>query len=179
MSTLTGEQLVGQEKMVTQDSIFAAINPKTGMPLPTMFHEATALEVDKAVQLAEKAFPIYKQKSPTEIADFLEQIAEEILNLGETLIERAMLETALPQGRLQGERGRTMNQLKLFAEVVREGSWVDARIDRAIPDRQPAPCSERDETCGQAWLGRMGDNPLRAGHRGDLRRRRSVWRRSG
>ena len=55
------------------------------------------------------------------------------MNLGDTLIERCMQETALPEGRLKGERGRTVNQLKLFAKVVREGSWVDARIDTAQP----------------------------------------------
>jgi len=64
------------------------------------------------------------------------------LNLGDALLERCHLETALPMGRLQGERGRTMNQLKLFASVVREGSWVDARIDTAIPDRSPFPKSD-------------------------------------
>lgn len=139
MPAITGNHLIGNQKSATTNSTFTAINPKTGMPLPVIFHEATEPEVNQAVQVAEKAFPIYSQKSPAEIATFLEQIAEEILNLGDTLIERAMAETALPQGRLQGERGRTMNQLKLFASVVRDGSWVDARIDNAIPDRQPFP----------------------------------------
>ncbi len=139
MPAITGNHLIGNQKLATSSATFTAINPKTGTPLPAMFYEATEKEVDQAVQLAEKAFPIYSQKSPEEIATFLEQIAEEILNLGDTLVERAMAETALPQGRIQGERGRTMNQLKLFASVVREGSWVDARIDNAVPDRQPAP----------------------------------------
>ena len=139
MLNITGNHLIGNQKSATNTATFTAINPKEGTPLPTLFYEATEREVNQAVQLAEKAFPIYSQKSPEEIATFLEQIAEEILNLGDALIHRAMEETALPQGRLQGERGRTMNQLKLFAAVVREGSWVDARIDNAIPDRQPAP----------------------------------------
>ncbi len=139
MLTITGNHLIGHQKSAANAATFTAINPKTGTPLDGMFQEATQQEVDQAVQLAEKAFIEYSQKSPAAIASFLDQIAEEILNLGDTLIERAMAETALPQGRLQGERGRTMNQLKLFATVVREGSWVDARIDNALPDRQPAP----------------------------------------
>ncbi len=72
-------------------------------------------------------------------ADFLDRIAEEILALGDALIERCGLESGLPPGRLTGERGRTMNQLRLFAEVLREGSWVEARIDPALPDRTPIP----------------------------------------
>lgn len=139
MSKITGNHLIGNQKTATNTATFAAINPATGTPLSVIFHEASELEVAQAVTLAERAFPIYKQKTPEEIANFLEKIAEEIFNLGDTLIERAMQETALPQGRLQGERGRTTNQLKLFASVVREGSWVDARIDNALPNRQPAP----------------------------------------
>src|SRR5690606_14382611 len=59
--------------------------------------------------------------------------------LGDTLIERTTLETGLPAARIVGERGRTCAQLRLFAATVREGSWVDARIDTALPERQPVP----------------------------------------
>src|SRR3974390_720449 len=59
--------------------------------------------------------------------------------LGDDLIQRGHLETGLPEARLTGERARTVGQLKLFAQLAREGSWVDARIDHAIPDRQPVP----------------------------------------
>ena len=69
----------------------------------------------------------------------LNQIAEEILALGDTLLERCHLETALPMGRLQGERGRTVGQIRLFAGVVKEGNWVDARIDTGDPSRKPIP----------------------------------------
>ncbi len=72
-------------------------------------------------------------------AAFLEHIADEIMGLGDTLIERAHAETALPAARLTGERARSVNQLKMFAAAARDGSWVDARIDRALPDRQPLP----------------------------------------
>ena len=82
---------------------------------------------------------IYRQRTSLERAQFLERIAAEIEALGDALIERANAETALPAARLSGERARTCGQLRLFAQTVREGSWVDARIDTALPDRQPLP----------------------------------------
>jgi NADP-dependent aldehyde dehydrogenase len=118
---------------------FYAINPHTNQQLEGEFENTTPKDVDKAVQKATSAFAIYRKKEKSEIASFLEQIAEEIINLGNTLIERCHLETGLPIARLEGERGRTVNQLKLFATVIREGSWVDARIDTALPDRSPLP----------------------------------------
>ncbi|MEM6805478.1 MAG: aldehyde dehydrogenase (NADP(+)), partial [Bacteroidota bacterium] len=136
---LLGTQFIGNKTSQESGQKFYGINPKTGESLVGAFTEATEEEVDQAVHAAEEAFIAYRDTSPEARAKFLEQIAEEILALGDTLIERAMAETALPQGRLQGERGRTMNQMKLFAQVVREGSWVDARIETAIPDRQPFP----------------------------------------
>jgi alpha-ketoglutaric semialdehyde dehydrogenase len=66
-------------------------------------------------------------------------VAEEIMALGQPLLERCAEETALPGPRLVSERGRTVNQLRMFAELVREGSWVDARLDTPIPDREPIP----------------------------------------
>ncbi len=137
--SLTGQQLIGysQSKQGTQS--FTGINPKTNEALSPVFYEATTHEVDTAVQKASDAFATYRAKTGQEKAAFLEKIAEEILAIGDELIETASLETALPLARLQGERGRTVGQLKLFAEMLREGSWVDARIDTAQPDRQPAP----------------------------------------
>lgn len=119
--------------------IFYAINPANNAPLEGAYHNATDTEIDEAVQKAVTAFDVYRKKNNNEIADFLRQIADELLALGDALLERCHLETALPLARLRGERGRTMNQLKLFAEVVQEGSWVDARIDTAVPDRSPFP----------------------------------------
>jgi NADP-dependent aldehyde dehydrogenase len=89
--------------------------------------------------LAEQAFEEYRKQPPEKVAGFLEQIAQEIDLLGDELIQRANAETALPEARLTGERLRTVNQLKMFAQIVREGSWVEARIDRAMPDRKPIP----------------------------------------
>jgi alpha-ketoglutaric semialdehyde dehydrogenase len=116
-----------------------SFSPVTLDHLPGEFAVNNAEEVNAAVEKAAAAFGLYKAKSPEEKAVFLETIAEEILALGDELIQRAMLETGLPEGRLVGERGRTTGQLKLFSELLREGSWVEAVIDTALPDRKPLP----------------------------------------
>src|SRR5208283_4154828 len=69
----------------------------------------------------------------------LESIADEIGALGDALVERAALESGLSKERLTGERARTVNQLRMFAALVKEGSYLDARIDTALPDRKPLP----------------------------------------
>ncbi|MFV8341257.1 aldehyde dehydrogenase (NADP(+)) [Flavobacterium sp. XS2P39] len=121
---------------------FYAINPANNEQLVGEFINPTESQIDATVQKAQEAFAIYRKKDKDSIADFLDCIGDEILNLGDALLERCHLETALPLARLQGERGRTVGQLKLFASVVREGSWVDARIDTAVPDRLPLPKSD-------------------------------------
>lgn len=118
---------------------FQAISPIDNQLLSGEFPIASQAEIDKVVKQANQAFESFQKKSPEEIAAFLDQAATEIENLGDELLERCHLETALPLGRLTGERGRTCNQLRLFASVVREGSWLDARIDTAQPDRKPFP----------------------------------------
>ena len=137
--TISGKQLIGETESAEGSIHFQARNPATGEALPIVFTEAIGNEVKQAVAVAEAAFPSYRDLTNEDRASFLEAIADEILDLGDTLLHRAMEETSLPLGRLTGERGRTMNQLKLFAKVVREGSWVDARIDTAQPDRKPFP----------------------------------------
>ena len=121
---------------------FYAINPTDDKALKGAFPVAKEDRINEVVQKATTAFNTYRKKDQNSIAAFLDQIADEILNLGDALLDRCHLETGLPIARLKGERGRTMNQLKLFATVVREGSWVDARIDTAIPDRVPVPKSD-------------------------------------
>ncbi len=101
--------------------------------------DATLADISTAVSNAADAAPAYAALTPAARAAFLEKIAEELLALGDPLIETAQRETNLPRPRLEGERGRTVGQLRLFASVVREGSWVDARIDPALPSRQPLP----------------------------------------
>ncbi|MBX9888607.1 MAG: aldehyde dehydrogenase (NADP(+)) [Flavobacteriaceae bacterium] len=118
---------------------FQAANPTNRKLLDGTFANTSSEEIDAVLKNATKAFETYRKKDSTEIANFLDAIADGIINLGDALLERCHQETALPLARLQGERGRTVNQLKLFATTVREGSWVDARIDTAIADRLPLP----------------------------------------
>lgn len=136
---LTGEQIIGFSFSRQGTASFHGVNPIDGTALEPLYYEATALEVDRAFRIAQQAFRVYRKKKPAEKALFLERIADEILALGDDLIYRCMAETALPEARLMGERVRTLNQLKLFVQVLREGSWVEARVDTAIPDRQPVP----------------------------------------
>jgi NADP-dependent aldehyde dehydrogenase len=136
---LTGAQYIGQRSSSLGKETFHGIDPRTGNDLGAVFHEATEDEVNQAAELAEEAFLIYRNKPASKRAEFLEAIAEEISELGHQLMQQAESETSLPFPRLKGECGRTMNQLRLFAEVLRDGSWVDARIDTALPDREPIP----------------------------------------
>jgi NADP-dependent aldehyde dehydrogenase len=136
---LTGLNLIGNKESGIGSKTFSAKNPATLEDLDIIFHEATPAEAAEAVLKAKVAFPLYKAKSSEAKAVFLETIADSILGLGDELIKRCMLETALPMARLNGERMRTVTQLRLFASVVREGSWIDARIDTGIPGRLPAP----------------------------------------
>ena len=81
----------------------------------------------------------YRMPAATERAAFLRKIGEEIDALGEELLTVCVEETGLGRDRLAGERARTVNQLRMFANLIEEGSWVDARIDTAQPDRKPVP----------------------------------------
>ena len=107
--------------------------------MSSLHPDATPAELSAAVIRAAEAAPTLATLAPATRAAFLEAIAEELLALGDALIETAMRESHLPRPRLEGERGRTVGQLRLFATVVREGSWVDARIDPALPQRTPLP----------------------------------------
>ena len=137
--TLHGKNLIGQNPSNASDETFSASDPATGKNLEPSFHEGTTGEVDAALRLAADVFEIYRELDAERRAIFLEHAAEQIMALGVDLIERASAETGLPPARIDSERGRTVNQLKMFAQVIREGSWVEARIDTAIPDRKPIP----------------------------------------
>jgi NADP-dependent aldehyde dehydrogenase len=137
--TITGENYLGTRRSALGGETFQAFDPVANNALDPEFHGATESEVDAAAQLAEKAFEVYRRKSGRERAAFLMKIAEEIEGLGDDLINRCHQETGLPKARLQSERGRTTGQLRMFAELITEGSWVDARIETALPDRQPVP----------------------------------------
>lgn len=136
---LTGEMLIGQQAVKGSRDPIQAINPATGETLDPAYPGGTQAEVERACELAWAAFDSYRETSLEDRAKFLETVADEIEAIGDTLIERAVAESGLPQGRIQGERGRTCGQLRLFARVVRDGEWLDVRVDPALPDRQPLP----------------------------------------
>lgn len=136
---LHGQNIIAGKAVTADGEKFPAYAPAEGTYIEPQFEEASADHVNQAMSAAENAFHVYRQLPAERRAEFLEAIADEILAIGDALIERANAETALPKERLTGERGRTMNQLKMFATLIREGSWVEARIDLAQPDRQPLP----------------------------------------
>jgi NADP-dependent aldehyde dehydrogenase len=136
---LEGSHFIGTDRSAEGKATFRGVDPSTSKELDPPYHEATSGEIDRAVRLAAEAFEDFRARPPRQKAALLDRIAAEIEALGDALIDRANAETALGPQRLTGERARTCNQLRMFARVVEEGSWVQARIDRALPDRKPLP----------------------------------------
>src|SRR5688572_26016596 len=116
---LHGGNVIGGVVSKAGTSTFRGSDPAIGKDLEPVFHEATENEVDHALAAAAAAFPLYRRQPPDVIARFLEAIASELEALGDALLARARAETALPEARLVGERGRTCSQLRMFAELVR------------------------------------------------------------
>ena len=129
--------LIAGEYSSRGNSFIQAINPVTKEKMPETFVEATYDEINEACAAAQHAFAIFKHSSGKKRGELLRDIAVGIEELGEELIDRAVAESGLPVGRITGERGRTCGQLRLFASLIEEGSWVNAIIDTALPDRQP------------------------------------------
>lgn len=137
---LTGKQLVGGEWTESSDGQgFRAVNPMDSQEIGPEFRDASRDQVASAMASAEGAFDALRSSSREERASFLESMADEVMGLGDVLLDTAHKETGLPMGRVTMERGRAVNQCKMFAGIIREGSWVDARIDHADPERQPVP----------------------------------------
>ncbi len=136
---IKGNSIIGFSDASEGTESVKAVDPSTGNEIEPPFVSATSNEVEKAADLAHTAFLVYSKKSGVERAAFLNEIATQIEALGDTLTQRAMQETGLPEARIKGETGRTTGQLRLFATVAEEGSWAQARIDTAIPDRAPLP----------------------------------------
>lgn len=136
---LTGRSILGPQLGATSGKTLHATNPATGEQLEPVFYAASPEEVDRAASLATAAFADYSRLPGRAKGKFLRRIAEAIEALGEEFISRAVQETALPAARIKSETARTCFQLRLFAELVEEGSWVDARIDRGDPNRSPLP----------------------------------------
>ncbi|KAA0581900.1 aldehyde dehydrogenase (NADP(+)) [Azospirillum sp. B21] len=137
--TITGEMLIGAQAHRGDEGEFRAVDPASGEALEPAFGGGSAADVDRACALAWSAFDAFRETGLDQRAAFLETVAQNILDIGDDLITRAMAESGLPRARLEGERGRTVGQLRLFAQVVREGSWIEARIDPAMPARLPLP----------------------------------------
>lgn len=139
---ITGEMLIGASAVRGTKGTLRAFDPARNAEIEPTFGAGSVTDVDRACDLAAQAFDSYRSAPLETRARFLEAIAENILALGDTLIERAQAESALPRARLEGERGRTVGQLKLFASLVREGRWLTATLDSAMPDRKPLPRSD-------------------------------------
>jgi NADP-dependent aldehyde dehydrogenase len=135
--SIQGEMIIGQRIVRGSAGSVRAFNPATRAEIEPAFGLANADDVEAACSLAEQAFDSYRNLPVEQRARFLEAIAEQILAIGPELIERANQESGLPAARLEGERGRTVNQLRLFAKVVRDGYWQEATLDSPLPQRTP------------------------------------------
>jgi len=136
---ITGKNYIGNSPSNLGTKSFTTFSPIENKENEWTFFEANEKEIENALKLADKAFKEFQKTSGTSRALFLNTIADEIEALGDILIAAYCAETGLPEGRAKGERGRTMGQLRSFANLVQEGSWVKATIDTAIPERQPLP----------------------------------------
>jgi len=126
---ITGEALIGGVGVRGTGAAIRGYNPSLQAPMEPEFHVVDFAQIDQACRLADAAFDKFRALSDEQRAVFLETIGEQIMALGDVLVERVMAESGLPRPRIEGERGRTVGQLKLFANLLREGSWNDVRID--------------------------------------------------
>ena len=134
-----GYNYIGGQRSAEGSVIVKSVDATTGEVLPQDFYQATPGEVDRAARAAAAAYPAFRALSAGRRAEFLDAIADELDALGDEFVAVVCRETALPAGRIQGERGRTSGQMRLFAQVLRRGDFYGARIDRALPQRTPLP----------------------------------------
>jgi len=136
---ISGKNYIGNQLSSKGKNTFHTFNPLLNVENEVIHTEASEDEINEAVSLASEAFKEFRNISGKKKAVFLNAIADEILALDDELIQTYCSETGLPEGRAKGERGRTVFQLRSFAELVEKGDWVEASIDTAIPDRTPVP----------------------------------------
>jgi NADP-dependent aldehyde dehydrogenase len=134
---IQGEMIIGRQAVRGSAGTLRAYNPATRAEIEPAFGAATMDDLAAACMLAEQAFDAYRSVALEQRARFLETIADRIMDIGPLLIERASAESGLPAARLEGERARTCNQLRLFAKVVRDGHFLEATLDSALPQRTP------------------------------------------
>lgn len=139
ITPLLGSSFIGYARSAGTQPCGQGVNPGTGDKLPPIYMAATPAEVERAVTLAAAAFPVYSALSGKARAGFLRAIAVRIESAVEEIALRGVQETGLPEARMRGETGRTAGQLRMFATLIDEGSWVDARIEHAQADRLPVP----------------------------------------
>jgi 2,5-dioxopentanoate dehydrogenase len=136
---LQGLSILGQGRVKPAGEPTRASNPASGAALDPDYFWATTKDVDQAAQAAGQAFVEFSRWPAARRAGLLRRIAELIEANAAVIQERANLETALPSARLQGETARTCGQLRLFASLIEEGWWLDARVDHGDPSRKPLP----------------------------------------
>ena len=134
---ITGKNYIGNQLSAKGSKTYKTFNPQLNIENDITFFEATSEEINEAVKLATDGFKEFKNVSGKQKAEFLNAIADEILGLDDELVKMYCLESGLPEGRAKGERGRTVFQLRSFADLVADGSWVEATIDTAQPERLP------------------------------------------
>jgi NADP-dependent aldehyde dehydrogenase len=139
MMTVTGDQFIGGRSVRGAGKEFFAIEATTGNALERAFYGGNRDDVENAASFAWESFPIYRETTLEKRAEFLETIADQIIAIGDELIDRATRETGLPAGHLERERARTVGQLRLFAKEVRKGDFQELRFDPAAPSRLPVP----------------------------------------
>ncbi len=137
--TISGHMLLGAKEVMGTSTQIHAINPATGEKMEPAFGGGTQADVNEACEKAAKAFASFRKLDNEARAAFIDSCADNIMELGDELVERVMAESGLPEARVVGERGRTVGQLKLFAQLIRDGHYQGARIDTAMPDRKPMP----------------------------------------
>ncbi|GER22414.1 2,5-dioxovalerate dehydrogenase [Zafaria cholistanensis] len=138
-ATLAGHSIIAGREVPGNGGTVNGFNPATNAVLEPAYTLIDREQLAAATTAAEEAFESFSSLDPETHAAFLEKIAENIEAVGADLVARAMIETGLPEARLNGERARTTGQLRLFAAVVRQGDHRGVRIDPALPDRQPMP----------------------------------------
>jgi len=136
---IIGKNFIGNQLSAEGNLNYKTFNPAKNIENETVFIDATIAELDKALSLAESAFPVYSEMPGAQRASFLNTIADEILYLGDDLIDIYCRETGLPSGRAIGERGRTIFQLQLFAKMIEKEDWRNNISEKALPDRTPQP----------------------------------------
>ena len=139
MPEILGHNFIAGQRSAAGQQRLQSLDASTGEALPYSFAQATESEVDQAAKAAAAAFAEFRQLAPARRAEFLDAIAAELDELDDAFVAIVCRETALPPARIQGERGRTSGQMRLFAQVLRRGDFLGARIDLALPERQPLP----------------------------------------